>query len=162
MTDRHERFTYLRELPRYLTELSVLLGRPVSASDLVPLHESEAIRAAHRAVSRMPLSRAEFSFGVLRSERFREFIARLRRTNPSDVYVWTPASDACGLFRAESLDTLNWSFPFEINREGILVFFPSDHADEMVLDFSRGDDGREVVEIDLLGPHWGAQAFELD
>lgn len=160
-TDRAARFAYLRGLPRYLSELGELLGRTVTAADLVPLDESRSIRSQLECISREPMSRLRSSFQELRSARFRHLIDRLTALNPSDICVWTPASDACGLLRARPLQSLRWDFPFDINPEGILTFFTSDYADGMVLDFSREDDGSESLEIDLRGEHWAHAPREV-
>lgn len=154
-TSRAERFKYLRERSRYLGQLTQLVGREVTEAELISLEESRAILAACKSVVREPTSRSHLSFEEKNSERFRALVERLCALNPSDVYVWMLASNACGLLRAGPLPSLNWSFRFDINPDGIIMLFTTDCADEMMLDFSREEDGREELELHLSGTHWG-------
>ena len=96
-------------------------------------------------------------FAEKSSARFQMFVHALGQLNPSPVYVWTPLSNVCGLLRPVSLSEVNFGFDFAVNPEGILVIMTADLLDKMLLDYSAGEAGEELLEVEIAGERW-AQA----
>jgi hypothetical protein len=79
----------------------------------------------------------------------------LEKMNPVGVYIWTPASNVCGVLAPVSLQTIQWGFGFDLIKEGILVLLTADLADKMLLDFSQNSSGDHDLEIEVSGSKWG-------
>jgi hypothetical protein len=155
MSELSERIAFERELPRHLRELSVLLRRTVHRDELLSVQETKAVRARANEVARQPVARFEMKFEEKRTPRFADFVQRLARANPHDVYVWTPASNLCGLIRPIAVERVNIGFGFDLNPEGILAILTSDLRDQLLLDYSAGEGGEELLEVEVSGEHWG-------
>lgn len=159
MSEVSEKLAFKRELPRHLLELSLLLGRPVDMKDLLSVEQTKAVRARANAVVRQPLVRLEMSFEEKQTPRFADFVQRLARANPSDVYLWTPASNLCGVLRPIPLDLVKLGFRFDLNPEGIIAILASDLGDQLLLDYSAGEDAAERLEVEVSGEHWGGITY---
>jgi hypothetical protein len=159
MGDLSDKLAFKRELPRYLRDLAVLLGRRVEAAELLSVEETQKIRVQANQVARQPLLRFEVPFGAKEEERFDSFLKRLADANPSDAYLWTPAANICGVLRPVPLSAVNFSFPFDLNPEGIVVILTSDLNDQLLLDYSLGEEGEPMLEVETSGKHWGSVAY---
>lgn len=49
---------------------------------------------------------------------------------------------------------VNFSFPFELNNEGIVVFLSTDLKDKLLLDFYINPTGNMVLEVEGQGLNW--------
>jgi hypothetical protein len=81
------------------------------------------------------------------------------QSNVSPVYVWTPLSNLCGVLRPIRLRDIDWEFPFVVEAEGIIVILTSDLTDKLLMDYSQTDEGREILEVEASGEHWGRARF---
>lgn len=159
MNDLYTKLQFRRELPRHLHELALLVGRPVDETELLSLDETNLLRDRSNNIARATGAKFTIPFEEKQDPRFRRFLAQLSEANPSDVYFWTPASNRCGLLRPHSLKELRPDFPFDLNPDGIFVVITSDLADELVLDYSLGDNDEQLLEVETSGAHWGRVQF---
>ena len=159
MTPLAGRLTQKVNLPQHLRELSHLVGRKVEPEELLSLAETEAVRAQGMTVQRLPSWRCELRFSDKRSARFGRLLQAIRERNPSPVYLWTPLSNDCGLLRPVSLSDVRFDFDFAVNRDGIVVLLTADLQDRMLLDFSEGPDGEQLLEVEVAGANWGQATY---
>lgn len=101
----------------------------------------------------------QLRFDEKRTARFADFVQRLAEVNPSDVYLWTPASNVCGVLHPIPMQLVNLGFPFDLNPEGVTVILASDLQDQLLLDYSVGDDGERLLEVEVGGEHWGRVTY---
>ena len=159
MTRLAGRLTQKVNLPQHLRELSQLVGRKVEPEELLSLAETEAVRAQGMTVQRLPSWRCELRFSDKRSARFGRLLQAIRERNPSPVYLWTPLSNDCGLLRPVPLSDVRFDFDFAVNRDGIVVLLTADLQDRMLLDFSEGPDGEQLLEVEVAGANWGQATY---
>lgn len=159
MTPLAAGLTQKLNLPPHLRELSQLVGRKVEPEELLSLVETEAVRAQAMTVQRQPSWRCELRFSDKRSPRFGRLLQAIRERNPSPVYLWTPLSNDCGLLRPVSLSDVRFDFDFAVNRDGIVVLLTADLQDRMLLDFSEGPDGEQLLEVAVAGANWGQATY---
>jgi len=155
MTELSEKLAFRHEFARHLGELSLLLGRAVRGDELMSVDETKTVRAQANEVVRQPTLRFELPFADKAEQRFAEFVQRLTRANPSDVYPWTPASNVCGVLRPIPMKVINMAFPFDLNPEGIIVILTADLRDQLLLDYSYGNNDEQHLEVEVSGEHWG-------
>lgn len=141
--------------PRHLRELGQLVGRALTADDLLSLEDTESLRVQALSVVRAPSWRCEIPFADMQSPRFAQLVGALQKANPSPIYVWTPLSNVCGLLRPVALSDLRFDFDFTVLPDGILVLLAADFQDQMLLDFSEGEDAGQLLEVEGAGAHWG-------
>lgn len=141
--------------PRHLRELGQLVGRALMPDDLISVEETESLRVQALSVVRAPSWRCEIPFGDMQSSRFARFVDALQKANPSPIYVWTPLSNVCGLLRPIPLLDVRFDFEFTALPDGILVILTADFQDQMLLDFSEGEDAGQLLEVEGAGAHWG-------
>ena len=156
MTDLSEKLTFKRELNRHLRELGLLIGRPVYKEELLPLKETKNIRLQANQVVRQPMMKFEIPFNEKREHRFVKYIKNLVEVNQSNVYIWTPASNHCGVLRPVPLKTFNITFPFDLNPEGIVVILTTDLHDQLLLDYSQDNRDEKTLEVEASGKRWGS------
>jgi len=159
MSKLADKLAFRRELPRHLRELSLLLGRSVDTLDLLSIDDTKELRSQANQVTREPASTFQIPFDATREPRFGMFVRRLEEANTSPVYVWTPASNACGLLKPTPLGVVRMEFPFDLNPEGIVAILTSDLQDELLLDYSKGDRDQRELEVEASGKHWGLIAY---
>jgi hypothetical protein len=53
------------------------------------------------------------------------------------------------------LSDVQFDFGFAVNRDGIVVLLTADLQDRMLLDFSEGPDGEQLLEVEVAGANWG-------
>lgn len=159
MSEMSDKLELNRELPRHLRELGILLGRPVSKEDLLSLHETRELRDRTNKMIRSPVVKFHVPFVERLGPKFHLFIRRLFETNPTDVYIWTPASNLCGVHKPVALKAVEIGFPFLLNPEGIVVFVSVDFCDQLLLDFSTDSQREELLEVEASGDHWGHVSY---
>jgi len=153
-TDRQTRLAYKRNIRRYLRELSVLSGRIVTAADLVGVDRVHSILSSARAIRKQARAAFEMPFEAKSSSPFLRYVETLHQSNPVPIYIWTPRTNSCGPLQLESLKVVNFDFPFRINTEGIVSVVATNCQDEMILDFFEDPEGRQRLEVELMGEHW--------
>lgn len=154
MNELSKLLTFKRELPRHLRELGILLGRPVHLDDLMSIEETTAVRSKANEITREPIARFDVAFEEKQTPRFAAFVQRLVQANSSDVYLWTPASNECGVLRPLPIGLIDVAFPFDVNPEGIIAILASDLQDQLLLDYSTGNNGEQLLEVEVSGEHW--------
>lgn len=159
MNDLSEKLAFKRELHRHLHELGLLVGRPVHKEELLSLAETKGIRLQANQIVRQPIRKFEIPFIKKREQRFASYIEKLAEVNPSNVYLWTPASNFCGVLRPVPLKTFSITFPFDLNPEGIVVILTSDLYDQLLLDYSQGDFNEQMLEVETSGEQWGGITY---
>lgn len=155
MNELSEKLAFNREINRHLHELGLLVGRPVHKKELLSLAETKGIRVKANQIVRQPIRKFEIPFIKKREQKFISYIEKLIEVNSSSVYLWTPASNICGVMRPVPLKTFCISFPFDLNPEGIVVILTSDLRDQLLLDYSQGDFNEEMLEVETRGEQWG-------
>jgi len=100
----------------------------------------------------------DIPFSEKSGTRFRAFLRHLADANPSDVYIWTPASNICGVLKPLSLSEFDVAFPFDVNPEGVLVILTADFSDQLLLDYSDEGQGK-MLEAEVSGEHWSRVVY---
>ena len=137
-----------------MQELETISGREVSDTEVGELNELSNVVKAHENFDSLPLNSFEIEFGGKDSPQFHEFVVRLKELNNSPVYVWTPRTRICGLFRLPSICSVDFSFPYSLNSEGILSISTVDALDRILLDWSTDNSGDERLIVEQQGPNW--------
>lgn len=150
-TQKRQRRLFLRQ---YLHELTALVGREVLEEEIGSVDEAVHMRQLAKAISGVRREVAQIAFSEIRSNRFKEYIARLAKANDSVVLVWTPRTIFCGTFRIPSLEAVCLSFNFDINPEGNIVFTTEGVDDRLILNFDVDDQGEQILQIETQGAHW--------
>lgn len=143
-----------RVLKDYLRELSVLLGRQVTAEELSLPSLAAEIAAQSKSLMTQPSSTFTIPFTELSQSRFRLFIENLAARLSMPVMLFTPASRQCGFIQVPSINHINYQFPFDINSDGILSFIASDLSNRLLFDFFKSSSGVETVQIEIEGVAW--------
>ncbi|NIM40576.1 MAG: hypothetical protein GTN84_06165 [Hydrogenophaga sp.] len=138
----------------YLEELAPLVGAPVAVAELGPIEQPAALQKAAKVIDPEPLQSFEMPFSERCSAQFLDFIKRLCCANPSAVYIWTPRTDACGVYLAGPISTIKYNFGFDINSEGVLVFLTEDVQDRLLLDFFSSSAGEHRMKVEVQGRNW--------
>jgi hypothetical protein len=154
MTKLQEKNQLKRLLPSYLSELKALTGLDIDSESLSSIEDTEKIRNEASSIENTDINKFAIDFEEKNSERFKKFVASLNEANSSPVYIWTNRSNFCGLHKINSINMIDFSFPFEINQEGIIVFLTEDINDKLLLDFSCNSKDQEVLEVELQGKNW--------
>jgi hypothetical protein len=143
------------ELASYLKELKLLsCSGDVDKSKLSSLAEVEAIRYKASHLDDLPVKKFTLDFNELSSGGGIELKRQLSKNNNSAVYLWTPRTNSCGLYSVQSIDDVNFKFPFNVNSEGIVVIMSTNLEDKLLLDFYRNSEGKEEVEVEVIGKNW--------
>jgi hypothetical protein len=153
-TKLHEKIQFKRLLPAYLLELKALTGLDVSSEFLCSVEDTEKIRNESSSVRTADINKFAIDFEEKNSERFKKFITSLNEANSSPIYIWTNRSNFCGLHKINSIGMVDFSFPFDVNQEGIVVFLTEDINDKLLLDFSCNAQGEEILEVESQGKNW--------
>ncbi len=140
------------QMQAHLEELEILVGRRPLPEELLPREQVEHLREEIVRREYVPSVVWKLKFGDPRVEQLARI---LKNANGSKVYVWTPASNTCGLHPPIALASFNFDFPFDVNSEGIISLVTSDLSDRLIFDFSDENTSR-LIEIEAMGPHWGA------
>jgi hypothetical protein len=154
MTKIQNEIQFKKNLSAYLLELKSLTGKTVSSESLSSINEVERIRNEASILENYDISRFTIDFKDKSEERFKNFIIALSNSNKSSVYIWTNRSNFCGLYKIPSIKMFDFSFPFDVNPDGLVVFLSEDINDQLLLDFSYDSKGQEVLEVELKGRHW--------
>ena len=159
MTNIRQKIEYKKNLAPYLLELKQLTRTDVSSESLISIEDTEKILKESLHLKNADRNNFILDFSEKNSERFKKFIANLSRANNISVYIWMPKSNMCGLYKANSLNTIDFSFPFNINSEGIIEFFTEDLKNELLFDYYYDADDREMLEIEWQGEHWNSVSY---
>ena len=146
---------YLNDIEPHLLELETFANKTVNRCDLSSIEEVEEVRA--RLISdlkNLPTKSFEINFSEKDGVRFDAYIQGLYNSNREAVYIWTKGTNSCGLYKVDSIKSVNFSFPFEINTDGMLQFLSVDVKDNLLLDFDIDDAGEKLIEVEVQGLNW--------
>lgn len=146
-------------LDAYLEELAVLTGRLVRADELDGVEQVDRMRQVAQWFVPVPKASCEIAFADRLSPRFDSFIRRLRDSNSSPIYVWTPRTLARGALLVPAIDHINFGFAAGLNDEGMLSFATCDGEDRLLLDFEMTSTAAQTMHIEVRGPNWGKVAY---
>ena len=99
------------------------------------------------------------NFDLRKSKRFKQFIANLDKANNRPVYIWTEKSNVCGLYKASSIKAINFSFKFDVNDDGMVIFLTEDCNDRLLLDFYIDYKERKMLDLEVKGKNWFSVPF---
>lgn len=150
---------YKRHINNYLQELKTITGHPVLEKQVVDLDKIEVIRSQASRIDKFPVSKITIPFSDKVSKRFSHFVEQMREKNASPIYIWTQNTNSCGLFKIDNISQFDFSFPFEINKEGIIVFLASNFRDKLILDFSLNEKSEQVLEVEAQGENWPSLVY---
>jgi len=142
-----------QHMPTHLKELQALTGRVVCADELESLDQLYEMQSHLKEIEENEIVTWDIPFSDRNSGRFKGFIERLKKANPSPIYIFAENSDSCGTLLTPSLDDINFNFEFSING-GLLEFIASDYRDCLLLDFSLSDTGEKLMGIIRRGKNW--------
>jgi hypothetical protein len=154
-SELQRRLAYARHIRSYLRQLALVTGRIVSRKELLSVEALEALRNTWKLrFSAARKNKFEIPFGEKQGERFVKYVHSLYAANPSEGYLWMLHADDCGLLRLGSVRDINWSFPYEIDPNGILTFVTADSMDKLTVEFSENSQGRLVLAVEVTGNAW--------
>ncbi len=142
------------ELDTYLGQLSELLEAAVEACKLSTLNEVASFRERSSSLSKEHRRVFEVGLDELTSERFSNYISKLRESNSSPVVIWLQSTNRCGFIKALSIEDINYGFDASRFPEGIAVFIADNCVDKLILDFDL-----QNVEVETVGRHWPQIAY---
>ena len=143
-----------KNISNYLLELEILANRKITRDEISSLEVVHSIRKISLQLNNYSTYTFSIAFSEKESNRFKSFIDKLSMTNCGQVYIWTERTNVCGLFKVNNIKDINFSFPFDINPEGILVFVPVTLEDQLLLDFSLDSTGKQIIEVETQGRNW--------
>lgn len=152
-----------KSLPKFLSKLEAIISSDVEENRLLTVDESN--RLIDSSNLGLPKTKTGFTIDFSRknNRNFREFINALYQANSSPVYVWIEDSNIHGLYKAPSIRSINFSFPFDIDDNGIIVFRTDDCKDKLLIDFYE-ENGCEMLDVEIQGCNWSqliCDDFEL-
>ncbi len=162
MNELYTKLSYKKHINAYLDELEIFCGKRPQEYELISLNETESIRAKSASIIDKGSRKFHINFDEKGSVQFEKFITDLHEGNSSQIYVWTPLSDSCGLFKVSSILDFNFDFPFDVHDDGLIALFTDDFEDEIILDFSydQEESSKKILEIELHGRNWPAIDFQ--
>lgn len=153
MIERKAEIARKLDMSRYLQDLSLIVGRPVSAAEIEGLDSLEKTRSEAMALlSAAPTHSFRLGLSERDSLRFRQYLAVLSQLNSSRIYVWTELSNRCGLFEIESLSMLNLQLDLELVQGEVLVLLAKNLQDRLTINLDLEDE--PAWEIDTTGKLW--------
>ena len=156
---RRKKIQFKLNIKTYLAELKELTGEDISPLFLSSLEEMEEIRRKSLHLKDIDKIKYTANFSMKNSDRFRKFIANLSKANNSPVYIWTKRANSCGLYKAASINAVDFSFEFDLNTEGIVTFTTENANNELLLDFYRNSKEQETIKIEVTGKDWYSVSF---
>lgn len=154
MTNNPNKVKFRKEFATYLLELTKLTGIDINSEVLSSLDEVERIRRNTNVLANANTTNFVIKFSDKNSDKFSKFIKSLKKANSHPVYVWTQSANLFGLYKADSIDAIDFAFPFDVNTSGIVNFLAEDLNDELLFDFYHDPQNQEMLEVELKGKHW--------
>lgn len=131
-----------------------LANTTVNRSDLSTIDSVNEVKAKATKLENFPTENFSINFSDKKSGRFCKYIESLYKANGERVYLWTSKSNDCGLYSVGCIKDVDFSFPFELNTEGMLVLLSLDINDKLLLDFYIDSCGSKVIDIEAQGLNW--------
>ena len=158
-TERKRKIQLKTNIVAYLSQLKQLTRINVVSEDLLSLSETAEITKRSSHLEKLDKICFTTNFEFKNSERFKRFITNLSKANNSLVYIWLEKTNYCGLYKAASINDIDFSFRFDLDPNGIIVFMTEDLNNRLLLDFYRDWEERETIEIKIQGKQWYCVAF---
>lgn len=149
----------LNNLDDYILELKEFTGININSELLSSTKDMEEIRQKSMILKNKPEKTFSISFEEKSSLKFKDFVRKLYILNDSPVYIWTKKSNIHGLYKAKSINSLNYSFTFDVNVEGIVVFLTENLEDKIILDYYKDNYGKKLLDITLKGQQWSSISY---
>jgi hypothetical protein len=155
MTSEAQRqFRYKANIKKYLLQLKHLTRRDVSATDLMTLAETDALREKSKKIERLPVQKFTIPFADRDGSAMKALVAALYARHQSRIYLWTELANICGGLWLGSILDFNFNFDFDVDSNGVFSLLSEDLRQKLVLDF--GDlEGNQMLEVELSGDAWG-------
>lgn len=154
MTNINNKREYLSNIDAYLLEIELLTKKSIDKSELSSINEVDEIRSKASNLKTLPKKELKIDFSEKTSTRFIKYIQSLYYANNNEIYLWTSKTNVCGLYKVSSIKDINFSFPFDINNEGMFVLLSVDLKDKLLFDFSFDSSGKKIIEIEIQGLNW--------
>lgn len=135
-----------RYLNSYLAELNHLFTIDITEGNLQSLEFTQRhIEQIHQQ-NRALLYKECLSFS--QREHIRQILLDNNFSEESPCYFWSLLSDSCGLLAVPSVKHFNWTFNYDIDENGIFVFYDASFNKEVKIDFyDEGDDRKIKIEL---------------
>ena len=159
MNHLSRKLAYRRDIRAYISELRALTRMEITEGSLLPLDQLEPIREEVTARLREPTRMFTIPFEEKSGERFKKFVGTLGKLNPGRMYVFTNRTNSCGPVIIDDIEQFNFDFDYSVNSEGIVSLVAEDLRDRMVLDFSKDENDRSVLRIELFGEKWPSAEY---
>lgn len=150
----NDRILYKKHIKNYLKELELLSNHAVSEDALISKEELEKLRIKADKFKNLAANKFLINFSDKEEERFKIYLKNLYLSNSNNIYFWTHNANFCGLYLGQTIQDLNYSFPYEINEDGVVVILTSDFKDKLLFDFFEDELGNRLLEIEAQGQNW--------
>ena len=148
LKSEYTRTEVLRYRPRYLEDLSKLVGRRVSANELLPVDQTRTLSGENLNV--VPKIDTYFDPGFADSHHFQKLLNILVQLNSNPVAIWIRHTIGIGALVVPSLKFVIHSQAFHIEGE-VAAYVTIDRKNRMRVD-NDVDDRNECVQ--LQGIEW--------
>jgi hypothetical protein len=139
---------------KHLDELSLFVLFEAVEADLLDVELARLLKKQMTEMTELPRRRLHLRFDEVKTPAFQGFVDRLYALNMSPVLIWTELATTCGPMRIGSITDVNFDFGFDANAIGRVTLSTIDGSDRLVLDWGEDDDGKQVLDIDIIGKHW--------
>lgn len=153
MNDKLRRkLLYNSSIKEYLRETSHLLGRAISASDLLSVEDTRAF--LHNA-THIPGKEhsAKLLFECKSSAEFKGFFSKLAGSDPLPVYLWIPKASHCGFVKNAMMRDFWLDFPFDFFASEILTLYTADCVNKITFDWTEEENER-ILYVEWKGKRW--------
>lgn len=137
-----------RYLNSYLVELNNLFTIDISENNLQSLEFTQKHIEIIHQMNRALIYTESLPFS--QREQLREILINNNFLLEKPYYFWSILSDSCGLLAVPSMECFNWSFNYDKDKNGIIVFFDTSFGKEVVIDF-YDEREKQIIKIELWG-----------
>lgn len=154
MTSNLSPVEFKKSLAIYLAELKEITAQDIDSKCLTSPEKAKGLAIEASSIEDKDISKLVFDFDKKDSKEFKELVLSLKKCNERPMYIWTPRTKICGLYKPVAIDSINFSFEFDINVEGIMVLITEDFSDKILLDFYRDESNNKILELEVQGINW--------
>lgn len=159
MNNINDKIQFKKTINSYLLEIKEFIGTDITPNLLSSREDMEEIRNKSYVLNDLEKLNFVMNFDLRKSKRFKQFIANLDKANNRPVYIWTEKSNVCGLYKASSIKAINFSFKFDVNDDGMVIFLTEDCNDRLLLDFYIDYKERKMLDLEVKGKNWFSVPF---
>jgi hypothetical protein len=143
-----------RRLRSHLRTLSLFSRKPIQESDLLSAAETAFISGNWKSKTSPFSFGIELAFGEQLSHRFTDYISQLNHQNSSRIGVWIEHSIEYGALCLENISSVRFDFPFDFDRNGIVVFATIDLKEKMLIELIEHSEGVVTLRVEVSGASW--------